>query len=63
MMARAFLSGLVGEFYFPVSAKGHATPRPSEIGIGKIPPLTKAVRETMMEPGSSGVRAEAISAR
>jgi hypothetical protein len=52
MMARAFLIGLVGEFDFSVSAKGKATPRPSEIGIVKIPPLTKTVRETMMEPRS-----------
>ena len=47
-----FLILLAGELDFPVSAKGQATPRPSEIGTVKIPPLINTVRETMIEPGS-----------
>ena len=41
MIAYELLIGLAGEFDFPVSAKGKATPRPSKIGIVKIPPPTK----------------------
>jgi hypothetical protein len=52
MIADELLIGLVGELDFSVSAKGQATPGPSEIGTVKIPPLMKTVRGTMIEPGS-----------